>query len=491
MKAKRLLSWLLTLAMLVSLVPGFEITAAAAEETTSAPTLAQTTPTITQSDTKENTNQAGGIIYTKTSTAKSDGTIDITLTAHTTGVVKQLNTVTPTDIVLVLDVSGSMEYEYDSFTVTTYDKVYGSQYTYYTLGWFQLIENTAYGFDNSSSYYINLGTEEEPVYTRVSRTGRDDNGYEYFSYSSGSDTVYVYPVLTDGTATNRANAYSVYQFHSMNSTTTDRSRMDVLKGAVESFIDTTATMNQNLPVEDMHTISIVKFADDSYYNSTVPTVTEGNHFGAGGNSGYNYSEVVKNLTAVDESGAEELKTALASLEPGGATAVDYGLFLAEAVLMNRSAAVSESAVDRNEVIIVFTDGEPNHGNNFDTTVANTAIATAGKMESEAGVTVYGVSVAPNADAADMDEDINKFMHYMSSNYPEAESMSSAESGCDMSAGYYMTPDDNQTLTMIFDTIIQDIDHPVVKLGEEATMVDTVSPYFDFENGNSRVRRICF
>ena len=78
--------------MLVSLIPSFSISVLAA-------------PDVIQVDTKENTEQANGIVYTKTSTSKSDGTIDITLTAHTTGVVKQDSHVQPTNIVLVLDVS--------------------------------------------------------------------------------------------------------------------------------------------------------------------------------------------------------------------------------------------------------------------------------------------------------------------------------------------------------------------------------------------------
>ena len=106
MKAKRFISWLLPVAMMITMIPSYGITIA--DDGSGLSPLA-TTPEVLQSDTKENTNQAGGIIYTKTSTAKSDGTIDITLTAHTTGVVKQMNSVSPTDIVLVLDVSGSMD----------------------------------------------------------------------------------------------------------------------------------------------------------------------------------------------------------------------------------------------------------------------------------------------------------------------------------------------------------------------------------------------
>ncbi len=474
MRTKRILAWLLTLTMLMTIVPSFGIIAAA-EESSSNPSLLQDEVTEISSDTKENTNQAGGIIYTKTSTAKSDGTIDITLTAHTTGEVRQLTSVTPTDIVLVLDVSGSMNDPSDSFSV--YEEVLGSSYTY----WQGSSRRTGYGFSDQNTYYINTGTEENPVYTGVSRTGRDNNRYDYFEYSRGNNRVYVYPELRSGTATNRSYNYPVYQFYSLEIEEADTSRIQVLKDAVYSFIDTTATMNEGLEADEMHTISIVKFAGERYSNNTTdtPVITEGDETYIDRYE-YNYSQVVKGLTAVDATGAAALKAAVDDLSPAGSTAVDKGLALAEAVLMNRSQVGGDSAVDRNEVVIVFTDGEPNYSSGFEDYVANRAIATAGNMEKTAGVTVYGVCIAPNADATDLDENMNKFMHYVSSNYPGATSMGSDEEDCDISAGYYMTPDDSTTLTMIFESIIQDIDHPTITMGEEATMVDTISPYFDFQ-----------
>ncbi len=472
MKKRRILSWLLVFTMVMTFVPVFEFSVAA-----------DPAPTVIQSDTKENTNQAGGIIYTKTSTAKSDGTIDITLTAHTTGEVKQTNIVSPTDIVLVLDVSGSMNDNYTATTITGYNEETGSEYTYTTGWWIFEEEHTAYGLEDTSGYYINTGTEQEPVYTAVTYTGRDANGFEMYEYSQGETEVLIYPVLSGSISATRENAYPVIQFYSAVINTQTVNKMTSLKNAVNSFIDTTAQMNKGLSKDQMHTISIVKFADDSYYNSTFPIITEGNHKGAGGSSSYNYSEVVKNLTPVDDAGATELKNAVGELDAGGATAVDYGLNLAEAVLENRSQVVTEGAVDRNEVVIVFTDGEPNHGSGFSSSVANDAIATASRMESVADVTVYGVCIDTNANATDLTANINKFMHYMSSNYPNAESMTSPGTG-DINNGYYMTPDGTHSLSMLFESIIQEIDHPTVTMGEEATMVDTISPYFDFENGNA-------
>jgi len=434
-----------------------------------------------QSSTMENQNQAGGIVYTKTSTARSDGSIEITLTAHTTGVVTQTTQVTPTDIVLVLDVSGSMDDSYTVSSETVYSEVLGNEYTYSIL---IIFSDTGYGFNNrSASYYINTGTAQEPHYTALTYTGRDSNGYEMFSYSVGNDNVIVYPKLTSGTAENREHGYDVVQFYRGVTTSSSMQKMAMLKNAVNEFIDTTLQMNTGLDESEMHSISIVKFADNSYFNSSTPTVAEGNEKGAGGVSDYNYSQVVKNLTVVNDTGAQLLKNAVNGLEPGGATAVDYGLALAEEVFKHRSTVV-DNAVDRNEVIIVFTDGEPNHQNGFDDDVANDAIAISKNMKTTANVAVYTVCIANGADEKDISSDINKYMHYVSSNFPNAASMTDAGSDGSIDKGFYMTPDDSTSLSMIFDAIIHEIDHPSITLGEEATMVDTLSPYFVFENGSA-------
>ncbi|MBQ4150189.1 MAG: InlB B-repeat-containing protein [Clostridia bacterium] len=489
---KKLISLLLAMLMVASILP-MQLFAAEPENNTqvndapntaktnngSAPILLANTPTDTQSSSMENQNQASGIIYTKTSTAKTDGTVEITLTAHTMGEVKQTTTVSPTDIVLVLDVSGSMKDDYTSYTIESYSAVTGSDYV--AFAWSQGFY-TGYGFDSSNTtYYINLGTDAEPKYTGLLYTGRDSSGYEMYEYYLGNDTIKVYPVLDDTYDDNREHSYNVVQFYEANINEAEINKMTELKEAVNSFIDATAAANKGLDASQMHTISIVKFADDSYYNSSN-LLAEGNHKGADGNSSYNYSELVKNLTVVDDSGAAALKTAVSNLTHGGATAVDYGLNIAEAVLKNRAQVTGESAVDRKEVIIVFTDGVPTYGSSFDNDVANNAITTAGNMKTQAGVKIYSVCIADGANPVG-NENINLFMHYVSSNFPNATSMTSAGTDGGKGNGYYMTPSSGMSLSMIFESILSNIDHPTVKLGEEATLVDTLSPYFDFANGN--------
>ena len=86
-------SFLLVLIMLVSIIP----TPAVAAD-------AKLTSTTT------NSNTADGVFMQKTSTYDpATGMMDITIEAYTTGSVQSTIRTVPTDIVLVLDVSGSME----------------------------------------------------------------------------------------------------------------------------------------------------------------------------------------------------------------------------------------------------------------------------------------------------------------------------------------------------------------------------------------------
>lgn len=86
-------------------------------------------------------------------------------------------------------------------------------------------------------------------------------------------------------------------------------KIDVLKSAVNGFIDKVAEKSPN------SSIAVVKFASDREYDV-------GNGYNG---SGYNYSQIVQNLTAVNEAGANSLKTAVNQLTAAGATRADYGM----------------------------------------------------------------------------------------------------------------------------------------------------------------------
>ena len=152
-------------------------------------------------------------------------------------------------------------------------------------------------------------------------------------------------------------------------------RQYAMKQAVNTFIDNVAKKAKDEDVE--HRIAIVKFAGDSTDDVGDDTYKDGRYR-------YNYSQVVKELTAVNDANganATTLKTAVNQLQAKGGTQTQNGLNHAQRLLNG-----VDSVRDSSKVVIVFTDGMPGDGD-FDASVATSAIASAKSMK-DAGVTVY-------------------------------------------------------------------------------------------------------
>lgn len=181
-------------------------------------------------------------------------------------------------------------------------------------------------------------------------------------------------------------------------------RMDALKNAVNTFIDSAAAQNAKITDKEKEIqLSIVKFA--KWYTDKVGNDTL---------AGINYSQIVKNLTVCNAANATELKKEVNKIKPGGATRADYGLQHAQTVLNN-------ARPNAKKVVIFFTDGSPNKLNGFDNDVASDAIKAAKDLK-DAGAVVYTVGIFkdadPKADVSGASKE-NKFMQAVSSNYPSA------------------------------------------------------------------------
>lgn len=224
-------------------------------------------------------------------------------------------------------------------------------------------------------------------------------------------------------------------------------RIDALKGAANSFIDTIAKQNEAIEgVDRQHRVAIVKFAGDK-------TDKVGNDTYYQGQYKYNHSQVMKGLTDCFGGNVKALKDTVAGIKPSGATRADYGLELAGDITSGRA--------DAKKIVVFFTDGKPTSYSEFDSDVANAAVTAAKKMK-DGKATVYTIGIFSGADpVADPSKkgtsDVNKFMHAVSSNYPDATSYASDELGTRAeNFDYYKSATNAEELKKVFDDISQAI-----------------------------------
>lgn len=231
-------------------------------------------------------------------------------------------------------------------------------------------------------------------------------------------------------------------------------KIDVLKSAVNGFIDKVAEKSPN------SSIAVVKFASDKEYDV-------GNGYNG---SGYNYSQIVQNLTAVNEAGANSLKTAVKQLTAAGATRADYGMQHAQTIV---NGAMGNG---RQKVVIMFTDGQPSTWQDFSATVAKDAIK-ASKSIKDAGATVYTIGCFGTTPSDN--SNIGKYMNRVSSNYPDATNMNNGTRGV---GDYYKTVSSAEDLNNIFKTISETVGTTTVKLDDTSVLRDVISDSFTLPEG---------
>lgn len=224
-------------------------------------------------------------------------------------------------------------------------------------------------------------------------------------------------------------------------------RIDALKSAANSFINTIAKQNEGIEgVDRQHRVAIVKFAGDK-------TNKVGNDQYKKGQFWYNNSQVMKGLTDCSGGNVKVLEDTVAGIKPSGATRADYGLELAGDITSGRA--------DAKKIVVFFTDGKPTSFSEFDSDVAKGAVTAAKKMK-DGKATVYTIGIFSGADPADdpskeRTSDVNKFMHAVSSNYPDATSYASDKLGTRAeNSDYYKSATNAEELKKVFDDISQAI-----------------------------------
>ena len=248
-------------------------------------------------------------------------------------------------------------------------------------------------------------------------------------------------------------------------------RIEALKSAANSFIDTIAKQNESIEgVNRQHKVAVVKFAGKKSSNI-------GNSKYYDGGYSYNYTQVMKGLTDCSGGNVKALKDTIKGIDPAGATRADNGLELAKDITSGRA--------DAKKIVVFFTDGKPTRQSEFDAGVANAAV-TAAKTMKDGKATVYTIGIFSGADpAADPlkkgTSDVNKFMHAVSSNYPGATSYTSDKLGTRAEkSDYYKSATNADELKKVFD----DISHAITSEKPYPTKIDkgydaTKSGYITF------------
>ena len=436
-KARRLLSWVCVLALCMSLLP---VTALA------------TTGSGTQENPVTNTKNQVTVNKWVTGTGTEDNPYTLTMEAWAQNKVTSSTTATPLDIVLVLDMSGSMDDPMG--VVTEYTSTGSRDWSYRDIR----SATTYYYKAEDGNYYrvrvANFGDRQNPEYALTYGTSEWDA--EQIPKSKTSED-------RDATLWT-GELYRVSSYH--DSTT----RIDALKSSVGTFIDSVAGSATSNNVD--HRISIVKFAGNK-------TNEIGNDTYDSGRYEYNYSQIVKGLTSVSGAGASQLKAAVNSLDPMGATQANYGMDLAK-------TALDRASQESKKVVVMFTDGEPTSGSDFEGRVANGAISTAHSLK-QSGVTVYTIGVFSGADPDDISGRANAYMNGVSSNYPNANSYT--DLGQREQGNYYFAASNSQGLNEVFEDIVEEVTTETLTVypDTEAVLSDTLSQYFNFPdelNGNS-------
>ena len=357
-------------------------------------------------------------------------TYDITINATSTSTSPVIETKTPeADIMLVLDVSGSMGYKIDPYS-----------YTY-------VADNTSEAradtniLNREITYYINVnGSYKQMWYDDWSARWRVVKS----RYSS------------DDAAEDKYNNCKIYRQIS--------TRLDALKSAVNQFIDDTAKKSPNSK------IGITAFSSAGY----EPT-NNGNHNGSHG-TGEELQIVSKN--------ADSLKKFVEKLKANGGTDPAVGLEKAK----NKLDAMG----DKNpKYVVLFTDGKPTGGGDtWDSNAQKDAETQASELRTgrrnnvdnaKNPYTVYTIGFALKDE-----ERAKTFLSggpYKDKMYPDGKYPGIATPGC------AKTADDAASLTQIFQSISSTINKNVDITG--ATITDVIDNRFEIVDGDKVITEADF
>lgn len=239
-----------------------------------------------------------------------------------------------------------------------------------------------------------------------------------------------------------------------------------------------------------HTIAIVGY-------NTAGSSTTGIYTGSQVNIWSNTNSITQAeyaaaLQAMNtQTGVDNIKASIEKLKTSNASGTNTfaGVSMAHSILQANPQAGDP---DRNQVVVIFTDGQPYGSQTINGTTyspENAGIYHA-KQIKDMGATVYSVGILDGGNAAiPPSGSINIFMHGMSSNYKNATSTSNLgeltnDRYYEDGSNYYLLASNADDLNNIFTSISQSATTggSITNLSTSTQIRDIISPYFKLPDG---------
>ena len=277
-----------------------------------------------------------------------------------------------------------------------------------------------------------------------------------------------------------------YDDNGNNTNTASDRRMEKLKDAVKSFVESISDNGKEYNVD--HRIAITGYAS----NRSAGQSSNITGIGYNGNRSYwvntglyvngsfknyadnsdtssltaqNYKDALVSVNDADGHITSSITTAIDSFKASGGTYTEYGLTMAQRVFDNNPI---EQGSNRKRIVVLFTDGETNSN-------INTVLTGANTLKGDTyNATIYSVGFGSSVN--------DDFLSHVSSNYKTASYSAGwwgGYSGTQVATKHSMTANNREELNNIFQNISQDIQNPstTVTLNANSVMRDVVADGF--------------
>lgn len=436
---KRIIALLLALILTVGLLPTVALAATGDEETTANPII------------NPGSQTANGVTLSKTAAKNADGTYTIRLEAYAPGSSTTTETTeeVPTDIILVLDRSGSMK---DKMGAVKYSKYEGRQTRNDNL--FENEDNLYYRLKDGSYVKVTVEKETKEIYTAYPENTTNETYYDdshdnwdpvtlYAQTSGGYVSVEVERegkwVSGEGIFGSKYRHFYTYTLKNGTKIASDvkgSDRVPEFIGVTSQVLYTKSTQNvytytykdaagQTQPITESigdstelrktpmwyqwvdsdggdSKMEALKNAASNFVDSVAKkaagtngeTVAHRIAVVSFASETTNNTNGFKDMTETDDVTA--VKNAISALRADGGTLVDGGIKEANNIFR---ASPIEAGTQRNRVVIVFTDGAPGLYGDWESasvSTANSAIEAANASKNTHGATVFTIGIFAGA-----------------------------------------------------------------------------------------------